>query len=448
MTNFPDFVDEVIQELCFGKKPVRPEEPKPTASREAPHPSPEQVRGYHEPVRNREQEIIFPFNFEPGEKESLEERRWLTREITNLYWRMPLPSDSASYDGTAHLFTGIKSAIAKNFHLSDRISALLTFWLFSTWFQEYLSTAPCLLITGSAHDGDAMLRILKALCYHPTLLTGLSNAHLSSVFVYTNLTLLISEPNLNPRSAALLGASTMRGHWLPVKGSLRDYFGSKAVYVGEDLPRCPIPQNSLHVVAAFPVGVELDRTLRLTEEAMQGFQNQLLTYRHDNLLNVYQSDYSATGLSAEANSVATALGSCIIDAPEIQTEIVGLLKPQVERQNAERLETLEALAVTAALSLCHEGKEEMLVGEIAAEINRAQQERGETLRFSAEKVGHRLKKVGLLGRRLGKMGNGLLMDRATRLLLHELAASFAAEDYAGNEENLDCALCAQPKPVE
>jgi hypothetical protein len=78
----------------------------------------------------------------------------------------------------------------------------------------------------------------------------------------------------------------------------------------------------------------------------------------------------------------------------------------------------------------------------------SRKERGETLQFSAEKVGHKLKKVGLLSRRLGKMGNGLLKDRATSVLFHELAASFAGEDYTGNQENLDYALCAQTKQVE
>jgi hypothetical protein len=35
------------------------------------------------------------------------------------------------------------------------------------------------------------------------------------------------------------------------------------------------------------------------------------------------------------------------------------------------------LAIGAALTLCHQGKNQVLVSEIAAEVNRLQKERGE-----------------------------------------------------------------------
>ena len=57
----------------------------------------------------------------------------------------------------------------------------------------------------------------------------------------------------------------------------------------------------------------------------------------------------------------------------------------------------------------------MLVHEIATEVNCIAQVRGERLNHSAETIGHRLKKVGLSTRRLGKAGRGLAMDLATKL---------------------------------
>jgi hypothetical protein len=84
----------------------------------------------------------------------------------------------------------------------------------------------------------------------------------------------------------------------------------------------------------------------------------------------------------------------------LQGALLQLLYPYSEQQIAERVDDLGSLAVGAALRLCHEGKEQVLVGEIASEVNRILKERGERLQYSPEKVGHRLRKAGLLTRRL------------------------------------------------
>jgi hypothetical protein len=51
------------------------------------------------------------------------------------------------------------------------------------------------------------------------------------------------------------------------------------------------------------------------------------------------------------------------------------------------------------------------------------------LNYSAETVGHRLKKVGLFTRRLGKAGKGLVRDLATMARLHELAAMYGGVGF-------------------
>jgi hypothetical protein len=146
-------------------------------------------------------------------------------------------------------------------------------------------------------------------------------------------------------------------------------------------------------------------------------------------------------LSAETNAIATALGKCIVDAPEIQGEIVSLLEPHSEQQMAERRDSLVMLAVGAALSLCHQGKDQVRVSEIAAEVNRMLAARGERLLLSAERAGHLLKRAGLRTRRLSAAGNGLQMDRATQVLLHEVAAAYRCVGLT-DKENLHCPLCA------
>jgi hypothetical protein len=101
--------------------------------------------------------------------------------------------------------------------------------------------------------------------------------------------------------------------------------------------------------------------------------------------------------------------------------------------------------VEASLSLCHQGKLQIFVRDIAEEVNRICRSRSETLQFSAEKVGHQLKKVGLYTRRLGSAGNGLLIDRKTQVLLHELAAGYQSERFDPNGGNVHCSLCTETK---
>jgi hypothetical protein len=106
---------------------------------------------------------------------------------------------------------------------------------------------------------------------------------------------------------------------------------------------------------------------------------------------------------------------------------------------------LGTLAVGAALTLCHQGKERALVGEIASEVDRIQKERGERLHYSPEKVGHRLRNAGLLTRRLGAAGNGLMFDRATQILLHDVAKAYGCVGSSSGKENLHCPLCTDKK---
>jgi hypothetical protein len=65
------------------------------------------------------------------------------------------------------------------------------------------------------------------------------------------------------------------------------------------------------------------------------------------------------------------------------------------------------------------------------------------LQYSAEKVGHRLRKAGLLTRRLGASGNGLLFDRVTQALLHDVASAYGCVGSTDGNENPHCPLCLE-----
>jgi hypothetical protein len=416
--------------------------PKPSAAKQF-----VRVAGPSEPFRegnsydHRKVILDVEVGYESSVEDILERIRtmsWPTRGI-------PFPSRPESYGTTGELFTLIKTTIIECTLLSDQVSELLTYWALSTWFTDCLSLAPCLVITGSPNEGDLVLRTLRAFCRRPFLMAGVSNATLKGIDWDPRPTLLISEPNLAKRVGTLLDCSTRMGYMVGRAGEYRDYFGSKAIYLGEDLPIHSIPRFAVHINAASTPKRGPAYPRHLTDSITRSFQNRLVSYRLKSMVKVHNSDFDAVALSSDTRAIANALGACIVDAPDLQTELLSLLAPRAELLSGDRAESLEALAVEATLSLCHQGKTQMLVREIADEANRIHRSRGEKLQFSAEKVGHKLKKVGLYTRRLSSAGNGLLIDSSTRVLVHEVAAAYLGTGYGQENENVDCSLCNEKK---
>ena len=246
--------------------------------------------------------------------------------------RIPFPTRRKAYGTTDELFARVKLAVAKETHLSGKDCALLTFWAFSTWFQDVLPVAPGLALLVGPHEGDVVLRTLRAFCYHPVLVVGITSATLNDIDWAVKPTLLISDPNLGKRMAVLLGSSTCRGYlaFRKVPGFPTfsfDYFGSKAIYVGEDLPMKSVLQNYLHINATPAPGIESKRGLPLSEETVQDFQNQLLRFRIENMACVFRTDFNVSRVPPEVTSIANALGGCIVDAPGLRDELVSLLTP-------------------------------------------------------------------------------------------------------------------------
>ena len=121
-------------------------------------------------------------------------------------WKqIPASTKTEFYGTTGELLARIKVAIAERAHLSDKNRAVLMFWVFSTWFEDVLPLAPGLAMTGWAHEEDLVLRTLRALCYHPVLVAGMTSAILNNCYGELKPTSLLSEPALSRRMAVLLG---------------------------------------------------------------------------------------------------------------------------------------------------------------------------------------------------------------------------------------------------
>jgi hypothetical protein len=358
----------------------------------------------------------------------------------------PVPTGTTPYGTTDELFTRLQEAIAAQTFLPTQTSSLLTYWTISTWFSDGLSLAPGLVIVAPEFEGDRVLRTLRSFCRYPLMLTRAEVSSLKKVNWYTTPTLLFYDPNVTKQMATILGCTTSRSYMVGDADGYKDFYGPKAIYVGEEVSVDRIPRSSLQVrLQPTAPASATQHSLPLTEAAVQNLQNQLLRYRLKNLVKVYHSDFDASALTSDTRAVANALGACIVDSPELQSKLVSLLRPIESQRQADRSTCIEAVTLEATLNLCHQSKAQILVGEIATEVNRIAQARGERLHYSAETIGHRLKKVGLSTRRLGKAGKGLAMDLATMARIHELASVYGDVGLEQDENNLHCPLCTENK---
>lgn len=342
---------------------------------------------------------------------------------------------------SAELVTWIKLCILARTTLPDDTAELFAFWVISTWFSEALSVFPCLVITGPAHNANRVLHVLKDFCQQAALLAGFRRHDLDVLRCCR--TMLVSEPHLDKRTAALLSSLTDSEFRVVGGGYIGRHSKSTAIYAGED-PHTYQIQNAIHIHLA-PTNTEPAASLRRLQEMKESVPVHLKQYRDRNLDHVIQCEWAPSGLSSETATIATELGRCIVGAPELRQKLVALLKDRDKQRQTEMANTAEAIVAEATLNLCHEGRPQFLVGEIATEVNRIGKARGERLIYSAETVGHRLKKVGLITRRLGKEGRGLVMDLATVTRAHELAAVYGGVGLDQGENNLHCQLCVQNK---
>lgn len=353
-----------------------------------------------------------------------------------------VPSPPHRVATAPELFTWIKRSLLAETHLSDHAAESVTYWVISTWFQDQLTVLPCLVITGSAHDARRVLAVLNKFCPRAPLLAGFRRSHLRALRGSCQ-TYLISERNLDERTAHLLGNLTDPAYRVADGSSFACYSKSTAVYAGEN-PEPPKIQNSIHIhippASAAPTVSPF--WLQKTIECVPVHLNQ---YREKILREIRRWTWVPSGLSPEMATIATELGRCIVDAPELRQKLVILLKTQDNQRLSDMSNTTEAIILEATRALSGKGLEHAYAHEIAAEANRLLGARGEVARLRPENIGHRLKKLGLRTRRLSKIGNGLAFDRSTLTRIQELATLYAMEDSPAETENLHESQATQNK---
>jgi hypothetical protein len=331
------------------------------------------------------------------------------------------------------IFTWLKRCLLAQTPLHEEDAELVAFWVVSTWFQDALTVLPCLVITGPAHYAGVVLHVLGDFCRGAKLIAGFRRSHLE-VLRRSCQTNLVWEPNLDRRTADLLSSLTDPSFSVVEGGYLRCHSKSTAIYAGEN-PGAHKIQNSIHIHIT-PTKASPPARAQGLQEMTKHIPVHLGQYRETNIDHVRHWKWAPTDLLSETAAIATGLGSGIVDAPRLQTKVITLLKSRDKQLLSEMSDSPEAVVVEATLALSRDGRAQAYVREIAAEVNLRLETRGETVRLSPEKVGHRLKKVGLRTRPLSQIGNGLTFDKDTITLIQRLAALYMVEDMLEGDDNL------------
>jgi hypothetical protein len=335
------------------------------------------------------------------------------------------PKNPLEYGSTIDLFGNVLGLITRHAEIQDASARLVAYFVFSTWFPDRLSLAPCLAIVGPGDsEGIQLLRLLRCLCRRSMLLAEASQSSLLSLPLQLSPTLLMNRPMLSRPLRSFLSTSNRRGLGTVKRGKVLEVCCPKAVYFGMD----EIPQDIASITmqiplssATAPKNVLEDGALNKITAELQG---KMLAYRLANYSRIRVALIPGMNFTHQTREIAMNLAACIVDDVELAGRVVPLLREQDDHVREQPDRKLEEAILGAVLACLHEKKSDRVqVKEIAALANALLRTQGEIVEYRPEEVGHRLDGFSL-GRTRQNEGMFLLLSRDTSRLVHRLALGY------------------------
>lgn len=368
-------------------------------------------------------------------------RHYLPHLVPTLYQSLILPTRPQRFGSARELFDSIRALLRNHAMLAEKECSLLAYWSMATWFVDDLPFFPSLAITGPAFSADLLFRTLAAVCRRPVLLADVTPAALRVLPLDELMpTLLIREPRLSKRLAALLDASNQPGYLVCDGKNLQRFYCAKCIYMGEHAGNHLLTPNNIHV----HVGGNLRRFLPSppSDDVIDDLQCRLLCYRFAYHDAVVASKVRAPGLQfrPEVSAMAQTLSMPVEHDPELQRGVIELLQERDQQSRVDRASGQDGMVLRAVLWHCHQPDgRQVFVRDIAATANQLYRQEGESLKISNEAVGHVLKNLGLYTRRLGNAGRGLVLDKTMQSRAHELG--YANEVLTDSNDASACGYC-------
>lgn len=351
-------------------------------------------------------------------------------------------TEPIDYGTTSQLFDEICNFLRQHPGLTMESALKLTFFFFAIHFSEYADTWPLVSIVAPDPTGSSLLlRLIACVCASTLRIGEVSlNALLTLPLSSRPALLMIDQLGSNRSLERALRIMSRPDSPFLHKGQLHDLSLPAVVCTAEPLRDRWILNQAIQVFLT----PNRTRLLRLDfqslSESAQQLQGKLLRYREINRTKVRDSFFDVPEFTPPMREIASWLGRCIVDDPELQRRVMLVLEPQNNDVRVGRMDSIEAIVAEAALFLCHEGKSQALVGEITTVANGILRGRGEKIELEPRGVGNYLRALGLFSQRLGGAGRGIRFNKEIRQAIHELAQTFDVRSFKAS-----CELCANTR---
>jgi hypothetical protein len=178
---------------------------------------------------------------------------------------------------------------------------------------------------------------------------------------------------------------------------------------------------------------------------------------YEAIKNFSNAPNTFNGLSPRMRQIARALVSPLLGVEPYTSELLEVLQDYDAAARIDRTLEPEWLVAETLMFICHDEnvggrfRLDILVGEVANEVNQRLRDRHEDFKLSSKKVGMVLKTLGLSTLRLGRSGRGFKLTDDLKRKIHEIAASLGIDrrtlatmfalqiDYGG----AGCDLCEE-----
>ena len=365
-----------------------------------------------------------------------------------------------------NLLTEIASVISQFVTIRPGQMGYIAAFVLASWFADCFEAAPYLWVVGPLGSGKTkLLKVMRCLCRRGLIAGDLRSGSVYKLVDAWDPTLIIDElelgssvPNVELlrmlRTGSTPGVPTIRN------GQRFSTYSFKIISSRQPIGDAALMSRGV-TISMLPANEDTDP---LDEAAMQKleqeFQPKLLGFRlqnHTAVKNFSLSQDALDGLSPRIRQIARALAAPFLGDVGITSELVQSLGGYDEEGRIDRSLEPEWLVAEALMIVCHPGIEngsfdsEILVGELAAQINQRLADQSEDHRLGPKKVGMVLRGLGLPTTRLGRSGRGLKLTLGLRRKIHEVAAQLGIDrrtiaasmalrtDYGG----VRCALCEE-----
>ena len=307
-----------------------------------------------------------------------------------------LPTRCCPHGSTHDLLVDICKLLANLVGLDEKPASVVGRVVLCTALIDAVSVAPMLMIVGpDTARKDRLMALLRCVCRHSLLLTGVTPAGLCSLPSGARFTYLISQSTISDKLRRLLDDSSRRDRKIPSRGRLLDLFGVQVIQCESGLAGDSWPSGSIQI-PMIPTGQELPVwDLEAQHRIMTEFQAKSLSFRRAKLGAARRFQFDASKFTFALRDFAHSIAAATPDDAGLQAEGFDLLGEKDQEIRQGTWTELSAVAVESILVACRESPGGVIyVGELAEFAQEILSRRGGDSSIDPGAFGRRLKILG------------------------------------------------------